>query len=137
MTTVNILNNEDTIFGPIPLTHTSLGSIAIPVYLEGGANKITIQMEGVLFVPIPKETVIFDVVLGELTMESGKVPAWVKNNAEWWAQGSIDDGTFVSGIQFLIEEEIISVSSQSTTISSSSTFSFPCDCVVTCVTSII
>ena len=112
--TVNILNNEDTIFGPIPLTHTSLGSVSIPVSLEDGTNKITIQMEGILFVPILEETVSFDVVLGEPAMESGKVPVWVKSNAEWWAKGSIDDDTFVSGIQFLIQEEIISVSSQST-----------------------
>jgi len=107
--TVNILNNEDMIFEPIPLTHTSLGSVSIPVSLEDGTNKITIQMEGILFVPISAETASFDVILGE----SGKVPAWVKSNAEWWAKGSIDDGTFVSGIQFLIQEEIISVSSQS------------------------
>jgi len=112
--TVNILNNKDTIFGPIPLTHTSLGSVSIPVSLEGGTNKITIQMEGIFFVPISAETVSFDVILGEPAMESGKVPAWVKSNAEWWAKGSIDDGTFVSGIQFLIQEGIISVSNQST-----------------------
>jgi len=112
--TVNILNNEDTIFGPIPLTHTSLGSVSIPVSLEDGTNKITIQMEGILFVPIAAETVSFDVIIGESAMESGKIPAWVKSNAEWWAKGSIDDDTFVSGIQFLIREEIISVSSQST-----------------------
>ena len=112
--TVEILNNENTIFGPIPLTHTSPGSVSIPVSLEDGVNKITIQMEGILFVPMPAETVSFDVVLGDTPMESGKVPAWVKSNAEWWAQDLIDDGTFVSGIQFLIQEEIISVSSQST-----------------------
>jgi hypothetical protein len=63
---------------------------------------------------MPAETVSFDVILGEPIMESGKVPAWVKNNAEWWAKDSIDDDTFVSGIQFLIQEEIISVSTQST-----------------------
>ena len=28
-----------------------------------------------------------------------EVPTWVKNNAGWWAEGSIDDGSFVQGIQ--------------------------------------
>ena len=32
------------------------------------------------------------------------VPDWIKNNAGWWAEGQIDDQTFVNGIQFLIKE---------------------------------
>ena len=38
-----------------------------------------------------------------------EVPTWVKNNAGWWAEGSIDDGSFVQGIQFLIKEGIMSI----------------------------
>ena len=30
-----------------------------------------------------------------------KIPAWIKNNAGWWADGSIDDSSFVQGIQFV------------------------------------
>ena len=37
------------------------------------------------------------------------IPDWVKNNAEWWADGQIDDNTFANGIQYLIKEGIISV----------------------------
>ena len=33
---------------------------------------------------------------------SAGVPAWVKNNAGWWADGQIDDDSFVSGIKYLI-----------------------------------
>ncbi len=36
-----------------------------------------------------------------------KIPDWIKNNAGWWADGSIDDKSFVQGIQFLIQKEII------------------------------
>ena len=35
------------------------------------------------------------------------VPDWVKNTAGWWADGQIDDQTFVNGIKFLIKEGII------------------------------
>ena len=38
-----------------------------------------------------------------------KVPVWIKNNAGWWADGSIDDSSFVQGIQFLKKEKIIEV----------------------------
>ncbi len=37
------------------------------------------------------------------------IPDWVKNNANWWSEGGIDDDAFVSGIQFLIEKKIIEV----------------------------
>jgi phosphonate transport system substrate-binding protein len=41
------------------------------------------------------------------------VPDWIKNNAAWWAEGSVDDATFLNGIEFLIENKIINVSSES------------------------
>ena len=48
-----------------------------------------------------------------------KIPDWIKTNAGWWADGSIDDSSFVQGIQFLIKDGIIQVdaSSSSNTIS--------------------
>ena len=126
--TVTIKNNDDSVFGPIPLTHTSLGSVSIPVTLEDGTNVVVISIEGILFMPISTETVTFDVVIGEQTsssqdmknknLSSDKIPAWVKSNAEWWAADLIDDTTFVSGIQFLISEKIINVSSSSINSSS-------------------
>jgi hypothetical protein len=38
-----------------------------------------------------------------------EVPAWVKNNAGWWAEGTISDGEFVNGIQHLMKTGLISV----------------------------
>ena len=35
------------------------------------------------------------------------IPSWIKNNAGWWADGSIDDDSFIQGIQFLIKEGLI------------------------------
>ena len=37
------------------------------------------------------------------------VPEWVKNTAGWWAQGQIDDNSFVSGIEWLVSNDIIEV----------------------------
>ena len=39
------------------------------------------------------------------------VPAWIKNNAGWWATGEIDDSSFLQGIQYLIQEEIMIIPS--------------------------
>jgi len=35
------------------------------------------------------------------------IPDWIKKNAGWWADGSIDDDSFIQGIQFLIKEGLI------------------------------
>ena len=40
---------------------------------------------------------------------SNEIPPWIKSNAGWWANGDINDETFVQGIQFLIEEGILKV----------------------------
>ena len=42
---------------------------------------------------------------------AGEIPAWIKNNAGWWAEGKIFDASFVSGIEWLITNDLITVSS--------------------------
>ena len=42
---------------------------------------------------------------------SNEIPTWIKNNAGWWADGSIDDDSFIQGIQFLIKEGIMKIQS--------------------------
>ena len=37
------------------------------------------------------------------------IPSWIKNNAGWWADGQIDDNSFVQGIKFLIMEGIVRI----------------------------
>ena len=40
------------------------------------------------------------------------IPYWVKNNAGWWAEDKISDDDFIAGIEYLIKNKIISISSQ-------------------------
>ena len=44
-----------------------------------------------------------------LDEKSATIPAWIKSNAGWWADGQIDDGSFIEGIQFLIREGFMSI----------------------------
>ena len=48
------------------------------------------------------------------------IPEWIKNNAGWWAEGQIDDSSFLQGIQFLIKEGIIVIPPTETSESSGS-----------------
>jgi len=55
--------------------------------------------------------IIDDVVESELVEiiqdDTPAVPEWIKNNAEWWSQGEVDDTTFKNAIGFLIDKQII------------------------------
>jgi len=37
------------------------------------------------------------------------IPAWIKNNAGWWATDKIDDDDFINGIEYLIKIQIITI----------------------------
>ena len=44
-----------------------------------------------------------------IPVESTQIPDWVRGNAGWWAQDAIGDSDFVSGIQYLIKEGIMTI----------------------------
>ena len=47
------------------------------------------------------------------------IPSWVKNVAEFWCADKIEDGAFVEGIQYLIDNGVIAVPSTSVSYSGS------------------
>jgi len=50
--------------------------------------------------------------------EEKAVPAWVKNNAGWWASDTISDAEFVAALQFLVKEGIITTQHESVSFGS-------------------
>jgi hypothetical protein len=38
-----------------------------------------------------------------------QIPSWIKNNAKWWAQGSLTDDDFTKGIQYMIHNGIMKI----------------------------
>ena len=48
------------------------------------------------------------------------IPNWIKTHAGWWADGQIDDPTYILGIQYLIKEGIMVIPSTEKTESSGS-----------------
>ena len=72
--TVTVIKNGKSIFGPIPLTHTSEGSVKIPVeFKENGNYKIIVDVQGVLFQPLPSEKATFSVMVGDTSSSSTKI----------------------------------------------------------------
>lgn len=37
------------------------------------------------------------------------IPSWIKNTAKWWSEGSVADNDFVKGMQYLIQQGIITI----------------------------
>jgi hypothetical protein len=37
------------------------------------------------------------------------IPEWIKNNAKWWSSNTVSDSEFIDGIEFLIEEGLITI----------------------------
>jgi len=63
---ITVSKDGKAVFGPIPLTHTSVGSVKIPVeFVNEGIYSVEFGIEGILFQPIPSEKVSFDVIVGE------------------------------------------------------------------------
>jgi len=54
------------------------------------------------------------------TAQDSEIPAWIKNNAGWWATDQIDDSSFLQGIQYLIKEGIMVIPPTETSESSGS-----------------
>ncbi len=72
---ITVSKDGESIFGPIPLTHTSIGSVKIPVpFVDEGVYSVEFGIEGILFQPIPLEKVSFDVAVGESYAQPTEIP---------------------------------------------------------------
>jgi hypothetical protein len=73
------------------------------VFVEGTGPLYNISQEKAGYVE-------FDIdVQSEKSTPEVSIPSWIKNNAGWWADGMIDDGSFVSGIQWLISNDVMNI----------------------------
>ena len=70
--TISVAKDGENVFGPIPLTHTSVGSVKIPIEFNLGEGTYTMnfEVEGILFQPIPREIVSFDIAVGNVQTTS-------------------------------------------------------------------
>jgi len=68
---------------------------------------LVVSLVGILMAPV-------------VSSQETTVPAWIKNNAGWWASDQIPDSAFLQGIQYLIKEGIMIIPSTETSESSQS-----------------
>jgi hypothetical protein len=115
---IAVIQGGNQVFG-IPITHTAEGAVSIPYQFQSaGTYQVVVDVEGIVFQPIPPETVTFDLTVGQSSgtttdsnqpSDTSQIPKWVKNNAKYWHDNSIDDATFAQGIQYMIKQGIITI----------------------------
>jgi len=100
------------------ISHTERNTAKSYDWLElliiNNINAITAQqpMKPLYFVPIL--AVLCLVPVGFISAQTDSIPSWIRNNAGLWADGLIGDETFLAGIEFLIENGIITVGDPAT-----------------------
>ncbi|MGI0087288.1 MAG: hypothetical protein ACREBI_04950 [Nitrosotalea sp.] len=131
---ISVMEGSNQICGT-SILHTSEGSITYPCQLPDAATyQVIVEVDGILFQPIPPETATFTVNAGggsnantnsatgtnstttppqSSGTQSTVIPSWIKNNAKWWSQGQIGDGQFIQGLQYMIQHGIIQIPAQS------------------------
>jgi hypothetical protein len=120
---VSVMEGNNQVFG-IPITHVGEeGAVSIPVQFQDAATyQVIVEVDGILFQPIRPETATFSVSVGGVSSSQGtnqtttgtiKIPSWVRNTAKWWHDGQVGDSDFVKGIQYLIQQGIMQILTQS------------------------
>ena len=119
-----VLSNEDVIFTNTGNDSTRIGILAVDgidiqnINFPSNGNyqiKLVLFEHGIFSEDQPNYGNGFDqgiIEIGDSFVDSQSsidIPIWIKNNAGWWADGSIDDDSFVQGIQFLIKEDILKI----------------------------
>ena len=86
----------------LPVVQSGLVRYAIFVHGLGSEEQVNGEFGGYAIIEIPVE----DNPLKEIPMS---IQEWIKNNAMWWAEGTIDDDAFIQGIEFLAKQGIIQI----------------------------
>ncbi len=136
---ITIMEGNNQIGGTGQILHTAEGSISYPFQFPDAAKyQVIVEVDGILFQPIPPETATFTVDLStggssnsssnsNSTTTNGKlsIPSWVKTTAGWWSKGQVGDQDFVKGIQYLIQQGIMQIPTQQGSSATSGTQQIP------------
>ena len=97
---ITVSGDDQNVFGPIPLVHTSSGSVTFPIiFPKDGEYKGIVEVEGILFQEIPKETATFMINVGQGIVQSNDTQADIKKSTTNDSNGGCLIATAVSGTE--------------------------------------
>jgi hypothetical protein len=78
---ISVMQGGNQVFG-IPITHTAEGAVSIPFQFQtAGTYHVIVDVEGLVFQPIPPETVTFDLNVGASSNVTGSNPQGTTNHS--------------------------------------------------------
>ena len=85
------------------------GDVLYAKYVDTTVSGSPMDIVSASVVKIPGQdmTQYLDKIDPQFLQKQNKIPGWIKNNAGWWADGTISESEFIQGIQFLIKDGII------------------------------
>ena len=77
----------------------------------------------------PKKSIVISALtlLGFMSLgisasaSDSSIPEWIKNNAKWWAEGSISETDYIQSLEYLIQNGIIDLPSPITEVTAAQT----------------
>lgn len=91
---------------------TSTGSNSwnvIPISIpKDAANNISVRFENMG----GNEHARSEIPIAVIAKQPGAIPHWIKNNAKWLCENSISDDEFLSGMEYLVRQNVIRIHDQ-------------------------
>lgn len=96
------------LYVPLPAEVQEIGKQGLAQIKYKGEQLFAYGGSGIISTPAPttnntpKDT-------GTKPQTSYNIPSWVKQNAKWWAEGTISDQDYIQGLQYLISKGILKI----------------------------
>ena len=71
------------------------------------ANAVTSILD--VSFPTKYDLINTNMFANSVTQADLQIPSWIKNNAKWWAQGSLTDDDFTKGIQYMVQNGMMKI----------------------------
>ncbi len=92
----------------LQLTSKDNGTFIVSVMYRGYQSETTFNYTTPSQSTVPQSSSS----VSQTPLQSNIIPQWVRNNANWWANGQISDSDFIKGLQYLIDNNILRISNQ-------------------------
>jgi hypothetical protein len=102
---ISVANNTDTATNEIG--YDKEAGVLMYLHLIPKSNTDTLTLD--LNFPTKYDLIDTNMFASSGTQDNLQIPSWIKNNAKWWAQGSLTDDEFTKGIQYMIQKGIMKI----------------------------